>query len=41
MKLEKGSTRSHFVENSLKKRLWTCGMSEYVDGNGSSGEVWR
>jgi len=27
---EVGSTRSHFLENSLWKRLWTCRKTNYV-----------
>ena len=26
---ERGSTRLHFVENLLSKRLWTCRKEEY------------
>jgi hypothetical protein len=26
---ERGSTRSHSLENSLSKRLWTCRKAEY------------
>jgi len=26
---ERGSTRSHYVENSLWKRLWTCREIKY------------
>jgi hypothetical protein len=29
MEIEKGSTRSHSVENSLSKRLWTCRKAAY------------
>jgi hypothetical protein len=28
-KIERGSTRSHSVGNSLWKRLWTCRNAEY------------
>jgi hypothetical protein len=28
--VERGSTRSHFVENSLWKSLWTCRQTDYV-----------
>jgi len=29
LEIERGSTRSHTLENSLLKRLWTCRMTEY------------
>jgi len=29
MEIERGSTRSHFVKNSLWKKLWTCHKIEY------------
>jgi len=29
IEIERGSTRSHFVENSLRKRLWTCRKEDY------------
>jgi hypothetical protein len=28
--IETGSTRPHFLENSLSKRLWTCHKIDYV-----------
>jgi hypothetical protein len=28
--IERGSTRSHFVENSFWNRLWTCRKTDYV-----------
>jgi hypothetical protein len=28
--IERGSTRSHSMENSLSKRLWTCYKRDYV-----------
>jgi hypothetical protein len=29
LEFERGSTRSHFVENSLWQRLWTCRKTEH------------
>jgi hypothetical protein len=29
LEIEKGSTRSHCVGNSLLKRLWTCRKTDY------------
>jgi hypothetical protein len=31
LKVERGSTRSHSVENSLWKRLWTCRRREQMN----------
>jgi len=28
--IERGSTTSHSVENSLWKNLWTCGQTDYL-----------
>ena len=28
LEIEKGSTRSHFLGNSLSKRVWTCGKTD-------------
>jgi hypothetical protein len=33
LKIERGSTRSHCVENSLWKRLWTCRKTGYGINN--------
>jgi hypothetical protein len=30
LEIERGSTRSHAVENSIWKRLWTCRKADYV-----------
>jgi hypothetical protein len=29
VKIERGSTRSHFMENSLWKKLWTCNKTNH------------
>jgi hypothetical protein len=29
LEIERGSTRSHSMENSLWKRLWTCHKTDY------------
>jgi hypothetical protein len=29
LEIERGSTRLHFVENLLWKRLWTCHKADY------------
>jgi len=31
--IERGSTRSHTVENSLWQRLWTCRKADYGSGS--------
>jgi hypothetical protein len=30
LEIKRGSTRSHSLENSLWKRLWTCHTTDYV-----------
>ena len=30
LEVERGSTRSHFLGNSLSKRVWTCGKTDCV-----------
>jgi hypothetical protein len=29
LSVEEGSSRSHYVESSLSKRLWTCRKTDY------------
>jgi hypothetical protein len=30
LEIERGSTRSHFLKNSLWKRLWICRKTDYM-----------
>jgi len=41
LETERGSTRSHSVENSLWKKLWTCRKTEYRMMNDNSNNIKR
>jgi hypothetical protein len=40
LEIERGSTRSHYVENSLRKRLWTWRKTKLRGGGDVTAWWW-